>query len=170
MGVMTKATHAIFQARMEYSIPAVWKMAQFICEKKDRTIQIRPTKVAKTWKEAKKFSDQGDIIVIDKEQGREIIYEVKRLSANNKAADFTNELDWKQNGYMVDSCYSFDNKPAKPAVYFTVNAAMTHYGVVNVRATCESWTVRKILDREMEIEKDYLYCPINLVKFGEILL
>jgi hypothetical protein len=129
---------------------------------------IRPTKVAKTWKEHKKFSDLGDIVVIDKEQGREYIYEVKRLTPRNRSADFIGESTWRHSGYMVDSCYSFNNKSSKPAVYFTVNAPMTHYGVVNVHLTRDAWTVRNMYDREMEIDKDYFYCPINLVKFGEI--
>lgn len=170
MGVMTAKTHAVFRARMAWSLPAVWSIAQFLCEHSGLTVMIHQTKVAETWKEHKQFSDQGDIIIVNDQQNTRSIYEVKRLMEKNDAAEFTDMASWPEhyNGYMVDSCYSFDNKSKEPAVYFTVNAAMTHFGAVSVRKTKDFWTVRGKLDKEQKIDKRYYYCPLHLVKFGEI--
>jgi len=166
---MTKETHAVFQERMRYSLPAVWKIAQFVCEHKNKTVMLRPTKIAATYQERKKFKDRGDITIVGESQ--EWTYEVKRLQPQNDAANFTDLASWPEHyhGYMVDSCYSFDNKDKKPSVYFTVNAPMTHFGAVVVQTTEEFWTTKGKLDKEMGIDKRYYYCPQHLVIFGEIL-
>jgi Rieske Fe-S protein len=171
MGVMTKATHAVFKTRMAWSLPAVWLMAQYLCEQWGLTVMIRQTKVAKTWQEHKRFSDLGDIIIVNNEQQTQTVCEVKRLMEKNDASNFTSALTWPEHyhGYMVDSCKSFDGKGKKPSLYFTVNASMTHYGCVIVSDTQEFWTIKKKLDKEQNIDKPYYYCPLHLVKFGEIL-
>jgi hypothetical protein len=146
--------HPAFLERLERSKKATHAIAKFE-KKKKRNVVVNEIQFSPTRALAANFSDKGDMLIDGK------LYEVKGLTA-----EFTGHKDWPFGvHFIVDGKGTCDKKKPKPLGYYIVNSSLTYFAYVSVQNTRQLWTVDKRLDRNVQKEMDFYFCPLGLVTF-----
>lgn len=152
----TAEMHKKFLAILDQSREAVWTVAQWLSSR-GYSVSIPAQRNAPTYEQRLQYSDNGDLFIEQR-------IEVKRLSVN-----FTGRHDWPfGKDFIVTSRSSYERAFPKPYCYVVLSNDKTHMGI----AMCsddDKWTVGVRKDSRFDdMEQEYVFCPIDLVKFARM--
>lgn len=146
--------HAGFLERLDGSIPAMNKVADFL-RAQGKTVVVHLPERAPTRSVAHNYSDKGDLTVDGKK------YECKGIDKS-----FTCYEDWPlKPHFIVDGKETYDKKKPKPLGYYTVNRELTHAVFIDAIATRTSWYIEKRLVQALQEERDFYFIPMELLTF-----
>lgn len=138
-----------------------------LLEKKsgDKYIICKPygKKIAGTKEEIEIYSDDGDIILIERGLKTITSVEVKRLSEDNFMKDFTDRKSWSLPNFIVDGVWQVKNKKLKVNTYMCFNSPLTAVAIINVANTIDKWEIEN--KRGNGGLKDYYVVNPDLIRF-----
>jgi|TARA_R110000744_G_C18997452_1_gene521367 hypothetical protein len=151
------SNHSKFLKHLDNSSEAVFIVAKYLYLK-GLDVRINALKKAKKHSDWKKYKDDGDLFIFNKNKSYRI--EVKGLSC-----DFTNKNDWSFKDFIVCAKHSFDNSNPKPYAYFILNKKRTHCAIVKEK-TSGIWNIVQRKDnRYQNIVQEFYTCDLSKIEW-----
>ena len=142
---------------MKQSDVATHIVARWFIEK-GYEVEIKKLKIAPSWQERLKYSDEGDFYFWkngDKKKRVEVKYWPK--------IDFKLITDVTYQNIIVNAVNSWDNANPKPSVHFILNKSKTHVMWINSN-TSKYWFRDRKYDKRKNGKRTFYFCPREYVK------
>lgn len=154
--------HKWFLKRLRGSKFPVVRIAAYLTDH-GKACLIPPTGYALYYADAKDFSDSGDLFIVRPEL-IELIERV-RVEVKGLGYDFTGPEDWPHgNRFFVCKAKAWDSAKTKPAVFFYLNPAGTHFARI-FSSSSPSWWRESIKEHETKIVQETLISTLDNVSF-----
>jgi len=153
-----ESTHAEFLQRLDKSQSAVCLVAGHLT-KQGVSVTIGGLQRSPTRAGHEDFSDSGDMSI-------HLRVEVKQITTA-----FTGENDWPFPDFIVCGKESFDRAERQgkiPNRYYILNPRATHFGMVHVPSTRESWSAVNRMDGRRREQSMFYVMPPSKVFWGEL--
>jgi hypothetical protein len=134
----------------------VWQVARYLRDTGGFHVTIPPLQVRPSADQMNEFSDDGDLLITQR-------VEVK----HRPGIEFSCKDDFPYDSIIVDVSHAWDKAMPKPYLYVILSASGS-CGIFILGTTHRHWVKESRWDKGKKREREFYFCPIDLVTFREI--